>query len=369
MPVSSSRPLSVEETEAFGAALDALRQEVLEDLGARDLSHIRRVIAVQRTAELAGRGLLHLGIDPLTFTAGTVALSLAKILENMEIGHNVMHGQYDWTGDPSLDGNTYEWDNVCTGDNWRHYHNHEHHTYTNILGKDRDIGYDVLRVTDAQPWRPGHLTQPVGALALALLFQWGVGVHDLRLHEPRPDRETFHEEVGPFLRKAGWQLGKDYVLFPALALANAPRVLLGNLIANTTRNVWAFSVIFVGHFPEGVSYFTEEEVEGETRGGWYVRQLNGSVNFDGPRWVHVLSGHLSHQIEHHLFPDLPAHRYPELAPKVQALCAQYGQTYLTGSLSSKLRSVAGKIWRHAWPSRTASASRDRGQAVATPVAA
>jgi hypothetical protein len=31
-----------------------------------------------------------------------MALANAKILDNMEIGHNVMHGQYDWTGDPAL---------------------------------------------------------------------------------------------------------------------------------------------------------------------------------------------------------------------------------------------------------------------------
>jgi hypothetical protein len=27
-------------------------------------------------------------------------LAVAKILENMEIGHNVLHGQWVWSGDP-----------------------------------------------------------------------------------------------------------------------------------------------------------------------------------------------------------------------------------------------------------------------------
>ena len=30
---------------------------------------------------------------------------------------------------------------------------------------------------------------------------------------------------------------------------------------------------------------------------------------------------LSHQIEHHMFPDLPAARYPEMAPRVREICA------------------------------------------------
>ena len=290
MNISTSRTLSREEVEAFGAALDAVRREVLDDLGEDDLTYIRKVIKAARYSEATGRLLLHFGLGPISFVAGTASLGLSKILENMEIGHNVMHGQYDWTGDPALQSQSYEWDNVCTGDNWRHYHNFEHHTFTNILGKDRDIGYGVIRVSAEQPWRPGHLVQPVGVLALAALFQWGVGAHDLRVEELQEGKVTWREFLQrsrPFLRKAGWQLAKDYVFFPAIALWNAPRVLLGNLIANGMRNVWSFAVIFCGHFPEGVTFYHPEDVEDETRGQWYLRQLNGSANFDGPRWLHI----------------------------------------------------------------------------------
>ena len=82
------------------------------------------------------------------------ALSLSKILDNMEIGHNVMHGQYDWMRDPALNSKMFEWDTACPGDQWRHSHNYMHHTYTNILGKDRDIGYGVLRMDESQKWNP-----------------------------------------------------------------------------------------------------------------------------------------------------------------------------------------------------------------------
>lgn len=366
-----SAALSPREIEAFGAELDALRAEVIADLGQTDLDHIRGVIRLQRYAEASGRLLLHFGVDPISFVLGTGALSLAKILENMEIGHNVMHDQYDWTGDPSLNGLTYEWDNVCDGDNWRHFHNVEHHSFTNILGKDRDIGYGVLRVTDAQPWRPGHLTQPVGALALAALFQWGVGVHDLRTDDPEARALPLREQWArwrPFLRKASWQLGKDYVFFPAIALGNAPRVFAGNLLANLTRNVWSFSVIFCGHFPDGAAFYTEDEVDHETRGAWYLRQLRGSVNFEGGPWLHLLSGHLSHQIEHHLFPDLPAHRYPALAERVREICARYRQPYNTGSLATQLGSVARNLVRLAWPT-TAPAKPAHPQPHRAPLAA
>jgi fatty acid desaturase len=351
--VTTSRNLTQEEADAFGRELEELREEVVASLGQADVDHIRRMIRAARYAEASGRLALHFGLDPVSFAAGVGAVALSKILENMEIGHNVMHGQYDWTKDPDLDSRSYEWDIVCTGDDWRHSHNYEHHTFTNIIGKDRDIGYALLRISAEQRWHPGYVVQPVSALVLAFIFQWGVALHDLRLDEALTGKQPLSKlraHAKPFLAKAGWQVAKDYALFPALALWNAPRVLAGNLLANMARNLWTFSIIFCGHFPTGVRLYTEDEARGESRGQWYVRQLNGSANIEGGSLLHVLSGHLSYQIEHHLFPDLPASRYPSIAPRVRAMCERYGQAYNTGSFQKQLGSVVGRIFRHALPS-------------------
>jgi linoleoyl-CoA desaturase len=359
-----SRPLTRAEADAFGRELDALRAEVVADLGQRDADHMRGVMRASNRSEAVGRALLHLGVDPVSFVLGAGALAVAKILENMEIGHNVMHGQYDWTGDPALDGRSYEWDIVCAGVDWRHFHNYEHHTFTNILGKDRDVGYSFLRIFPEQEWRPQHLAQPVIALGLAALFQWGVATHDLHVDELFSGKQSLaqlRERARPFLAKAGWQLFKDYGFFPALALWNAPRVVAGNLTANLARNLWTFAVIFCGHFPEGVSVFREEDTASESRGQWYVRQVNGSANIEGGRLFHVMTGHLSHQIEHHLFPDIPAARYPEMAPRVREICARYGQAYCTGSFRRQLGTVAARILRHALPGGGDKARRARPQ--------
>src|SRR5438309_2242979 len=105
---TTSKVLSADEMEAFGAELDRVRERVVADLGSRDVAHIRSMIRAARYSEAAGRALLHFGPGPLTFAAGTISLATAKILDNMEIGHNVMHGQYDWTKDPELDSRSYE---------------------------------------------------------------------------------------------------------------------------------------------------------------------------------------------------------------------------------------------------------------------
>jgi linoleoyl-CoA desaturase len=355
-----SRTLTPEETEAFGRELDALRRETLSDLGERDVAHIRAVIRLARRTEAGGRLLLHFGLGPVTFAAGAAALATSKILENMEIGHNVMHGQYDWTRDPELASHAYDWDLVCAASDWRHSHNYEHHTFTNVLGRDRDIGYGFLRVTPEQPWNVTHLVQPISAAVLSLFFQWGVAMHDLRIDETLAGRQPWRDlrdRSGPFAKKAAWQVAKDYVFYPGLALANAPRVFAGNLVANGVRNLWTFAIIFCGHFPDGVRVYHEDETRDESRGAWYVRQLNGSANIEGGRAFHVLTGHLSHQIEHHLFPDIPAARYPEMAPRVRAICARYGQVYNTGSFRRQLGSVAGRILANALPPRVQSFTR------------
>jgi linoleoyl-CoA desaturase len=363
--MQSSKSLSRAEAEAFGRELDALRDRVRADLGQRDVEHIRGVIRVLRYSEVTGRILLHLGIGPVSFVLGVTALGASKILENMEVGHNVMHGQYDWTGDPSLDSKAYEWDMVADSELWRHSHNFEHHTFTNILGRDRDIGYMFLRVHPLQPWQPRHAIQPLITAMLALVFQWGIAFHELHLDELFAGGQplaVLRRRAAPVLRKAGWQLAKDYLAYPLLALANAPRVALGNLLANGMRNVWIFAIVFCGHFPAGTRMYLEADLPDETRGEWYVRQVNGSANLTGSRAFHVLTGHLSHQIEHHLFPDLPAARYPEIAAQVREICERYGQIYNTGSLTAQLGSVAKALVRHALPTPRVG-TRDRSSVV------
>jgi NADPH-dependent stearoyl-CoA 9-desaturase len=161
-----------------------------------------------------------------------------------------------------------------------------------------------------------------------------------------------------FLPKAARQLAKDYVLFPLLAGPAAPLVFAGNLTANGVRNVWAFTVIFCGHFPEGAQMYSQADVEHETRGAWLLRQIRGSANIRGSKWLHILSGNLSHQIEHHLFPDLPAFRYAEVAPEVQAVCRQYGVPYTTGRMGQQVRSFTRRILRFSLPTRPQAVRQD-----------
>jgi NADPH-dependent stearoyl-CoA 9-desaturase len=359
--VMNAYGLSSEAQEAFGKEIDQIQSEIRATLGERDRAYILRMISIQRGLAFGGRAaifaslpLLPTGIPfAVVLGAGAFTLGIAKILENMEIGHNVIHGQWDWMNDPAIHSATWEWDNVCPAAQWKHSHNFMHHTWTNVMGKDHDVGYQIMRVSDRQEWKPAFLFQPVYNMALAALFEWGIAMHDLDFEAIRTGKKPI-SEVKPLLaqiaKKAARQLAKDYLLWPLLAGPFFLWVAGANLVANLMRNVWSYAIIFCGHFPDGVRVFAESEIEGETHGGWCVRQVLGSCNIDGGPLFHVMSGNLSFQIEHHLFPDLPSNRYAEAAPRVKALCAKYGIPYNTGSFSRQLGTTLRTIFRLAWPS-------------------
>ena len=357
--------LTEEQIDEFGREMDSIYHETMASRGEKDRLYILRLIRTQRSLALGGRLVIYAslfllpawphalagwGTTLIVMALGVLMLGVAKILENMEIAHNVLHAQWDWMKDPEIQSNTWEWDTMSPSDRWMHSHNVVHHTWTNVVGKDLDVGYGIMRVTPMQPWKPHYLLQPVYFLLLMLLFEEGVALHEQDLIDVA-ERKKKPRETLPLMKHIGrkvWgQVRKDYIMWPGLAalvalpisfyIPESPLLVFllvagANAAANIIRNIWAFVIIFCGHFPDGVYNFTEEQVEGESRGQWYIRQLLGSANITGGPLFHVMSGNLSHQIEHHLFPDLCSNRYPEVAPRVRALAARYGLPYNTAPL-------------------------------------
>jgi NADPH-dependent stearoyl-CoA 9-desaturase len=391
--------LSSDQLDELGRELDAIKDRVFAELGSRDRRYIESMIAMQRRLAVLGRVLLLASRYRPAWVAGTATLSMSKILENMEIGHNVLHGQWDWMNDPQINSSTWDWDTASTAEAWKHSHNYVHHTFTNILGKDKDLGYEIMRIDPRQKWHPVYLLQPIYNLVLAAFFEWGVALHDLDFEAIRTGKKSkaqIKRELAGIREKAKSQIVKDYIAWPLLSgLAMAAfdtaieagrcrggrgrkrhgllgrkrrrglsRVLEAALrggagayrstasadaTANVVRNAWAYAIIFCGHFPDQTYTFSPEEVEDESRGGWYVRQLVGAANIEGGPLFHVASGNLGYQVEHHLFPDMPSTRYAEIAPQVKQVCERYGLPYNSGPFGQQLGMVQRTILRLAFP--------------------
>jgi linoleoyl-CoA desaturase len=345
--------LSEEQLEEIGKKFDALHDEVFNDLGEVDANYIRNMIALQRRLVAASRAVLMFSRFKPAWVLGTAGLSIAKILENMEIGHNVMHGQWDWMNDPNIHSSTWDWDTASPAAAWKHSHNYVHHTFTNVIGKDKDVGYEIMRIDARQEWHWPYLFQPLYNILLMALFEWGVALHDLdfdAIHHGRKDKKQLWDELKAIGQKARRQITKDYVVYPALSgRKNFKSTLLADVVANIVRNVWSHAIIFCGHFPDQTFMFTEEEVQDESRGAYYVRQLIGAANIDGGPLFHVMAGNLSFQVEHHLYPDMPSSRYQQIAPRVKEICEEYGLPYNTGPLRKQWGTVQRTIARLAFP--------------------
>jgi linoleoyl-CoA desaturase len=412
-PENPLHKLSEEQLEAIGREFDELHEEVKDDLGERDARYIRSIIDLHRRLGLMGRMELLGSNSKVLWALGASTLSMAKILENMEIGHNVLHGQWDWMNDPVINSQAWDWDTASTAQAWRHSHNYVHHTFTNIRGKDKDLGYEIMRIDPHQKWHPVYLMQPVYNVLLMLFFEWGVAFHDLDLDAVRSgeksQKDVLHDMKGIW-GKARLQITKDYIAWPLfsalvtagvqyaigardispMSMAKAQRsrkervrrsagkalrrarrttpkqpsraelaldagkrafvnTATADAAANFVRNIWSYAIIFCGHFPDQTYTFTQEETEDETTGARYVRQLLGAANIEGSPLFHVISGNLGYQVEHHLYPDMPSTRYGEIAPRVREICTRYELPYNTGPFLKQLYMVQRTIVRLAFP--------------------
>lgn len=353
--------LTAADVEELGRELDAIRTDIEESRGERDARYIRRAIQLQRALAAGGRIALFNSRNKFAWAAGTGMLAAAKIIENMELGHNITHGQWDWMNDPEIHSTEWEWDTTSPTVHWKKSHNYIHHKYTNVLDLDDDIGYGIMRLTRDQKWEGWMIGNPIYNLLLGTLFEWGVALHGVETTKWRKGEKSMAEvrkDLRIIGRKVGKQVGKDYIVFPALSGRNWKHTLGANAVANLIRNYWSYMVIFCGHFPDGAEKFTKEEFEQETPAEWYLRQMLGSANFHAGPIMAFMSGNLCYQIEHHLFPDLPSNRYAEISQRVQALCDEYDLPYTTGPL---LRQYSQSFWtiaKLALPNRFLKATAD-----------
>jgi len=353
--------LTPEDVDSLARELDAIRSDIEESRGERDARYIRRAIQLQRALAVGGRAVLFASRNKVAWGVGTAMLGTAKIIENMELGHNIIHGQWDWMNDPEIHSTEWEWDTTSPSEHWKKSHNFIHHKYTNVVGLDDDIGYGIMRLTRDQRWEKWMIFNPLINLTLGTLFEWGVAAHGLETTKFRKGEKSKGEVLRDLKiigRKVGKQVGKDYIVFPALAGRNWKHTMGANAVANLIRNYWSYMVIFCGHFPDGAEKFTKEEFDNETQAEWYLRQMLGSANFHAGPLMAFMSGNLCYQIEHHLFPDLPSNRYAEISKRVQALCDKYDLPYTTGSLGRQYMQSFLTIAKLALPNKLLKATSD-----------
>ena len=312
--VAAYAHLSHADLKAFGVELDAMRRDIEASRGESDRAYIRRVIAFQRFLDVAARLVIAGSRGKIGWALGTSALAAAKSIENMELGHNIGHGQWDWMNDPEIHSSTWEWDMAGVSSQWRFSHNYRHHVFTNVIGVDDDLGFGVLRVTRDQEWQRSHLFQPLRNMLLAIMFEWGIAAHGLHSEHKRATTGAEKSAITrALLRKMARQVGKDYVFLPALSLRRWRRTLTANVAANLLRNLWAYVVIVCGHFADGAEKFTPDALEHETKPRWLLADECWAPRTStlGRCWRFSVETFATRS--NTTFPDLPSNRYAAIS--------------------------------------------------------
>lgn len=355
---------------AFARALDELRAEVESQLGSDDAAYIKRVRVTSRSMELLGRTLIHFSFEPLGFGAGVAALWVHKLLELMEIGHPALHGAYENLPgvDAAYRADSFVWKAPIDEKGWHAVHNLRHHQYTNIAGRDPDLDFGALRLSKHRKHKLVHVLQPLSNYATWVVFSLAVNFHvtglvDFYLGRGEPpilrDRRpaTVRAAHHAALRKIVPYYAKEYVFYPLLAGPFFWKTLLGNVLSDVGRDVFAGAVIYCGHV--GATDLPPN-TRARGRAAWYALQVEATCDLEVPKVVSILCGGLDHQIEHHLFPRLPPNRLREIRPRVRAICEQHGVEYRIASWPRRLRQVSGILRRlassDANPDRLARAS-------------
>jgi linoleoyl-CoA desaturase len=342
----------------FGAAIDAIRDEIEAKVGEEDVAYVRRLNRFSRVMEIAGRALIHFSVEPVTFLLGVGALWIHKQLQATEIGHTALHGAYDkLPGAEGFHSKSFSWDTPIDEESWRYGHNVRHHQYTNVAGRDPDIHFGPARLTEHTPWTPKHDVQlpfMIGLLApnFGFLMNWHfTGLNDVYFGNGRPEEfdvledrswKSVKEAHKKALRKYVPYYLKNYVFFPLLAGPMFWKVLLGNWMAETMRDLYSAATIYCGHVGDDVASYPEG-TKAKGRGEWYAMQVEATNNFEVSRPISVLCGGLDLQIEHHLFPRLPPNRLREIAPRVRAACEAHGVRYKTASWGATLKKALAHV--------------------------
>src|ERR1700722_12435804 len=352
-------PVALHEAERyrrFGEDIDVIKHRVMDRVGAEDVTYVRRLNRFSRAMEIAGRLLIVLSPEPVTFLLGVGALWVHKQLQSTEIGHTALHGAYDrLPGGEAFASKRWRWDTPIDEESWRLAHNVRHHGNTNVAGKDPDTDFGPVRLTTQTQHVAAHRWQLPFALAVIFpLFALTINTHVTGLTEALapegrplhflPDRSATSRRAAlrKALRKYVPHYLYNFVLFPALAGPLFWKVLLGSAMAEVMRDIYSACTIFCGHVgPEVKSYPQGTRAHG--RGQWYAMQVQSTNNYEVSRPLSVLCGGLDRQIEHHLFPTLAPQRVREIAPEVRALCERWGIQYKTDTWGRTLRKALAHI--------------------------
>lgn len=319
-------------------------------IGDEDIRHIEKIDAYSKAIKARSLELLQNGKSDNAFKHGVILYILHTLLEFSELGHNIMHGGYNHLPNAGqYHSDKFEWNFLIDPEEWKTMHHQNHHPFTNIVGKDHDIGYSFMRFFAAQSWYGHNAIQPaIFALMTfsSLPFTIFTATSAARTQGRKVfSRATFAKSIALVKKHAL----RNYVKEPLAAKPTRMlHTLMGNYLGATLGSDLVAFILALEHHAPNVKLFADTG-DHETEEQYFVRQIYGTTNFTPSQQLNayfkkilerevyfanrpdfeVFYGGLATHLEHHLFPDLPCNRQREIVEDVKTILAKYDLPYHT----------------------------------------
>ncbi|GAA3965720.1 hypothetical protein GCM10022231_28130 [Gordonia caeni] len=349
--------------------LQALYVRAKADVGETDLAHIRNVTAYGEAIDARRLELLRDG-GPRAIRRAAALEMLYRLMQFSELGHNIIHGSYDHLpGNGEYHSDRYHWDFNVDVDHWKVMHHVGHHPNTNIVGKDHDLGYSIMRGSAGQDWFGHHVAQTAIISALAAMSPQAAPFFLANVARQVENRRFFSSwTLRSPARIAARDARRRYVAEPLSARSRALQALLANYAGGVAGYMSVLFLVFIEHHAGELELFADPGPD-ETADQYYERQIRATRNFlpspeldaslerllheevpfENRPGFHIFYGGLDTHVEHHLFPDLPPSMQRKIAPEVRAIAERHGLPYNETPLLDTVPLIAKTLTRLSAP--------------------
>lgn len=344
--------LTSSKLNALTSDLLAIRKNVNLSLSKKDFKHLKKIIWINRALLLIGFSTAWMMPNPLSMLAIGFALSGMWTM----VAHHVLHGGYDYI--PNLPKRYHsksfavgirrylDWPDWIYPPAWIYEHNKLHHFFVNEIMDPDQMSYRLAAKTSALSGESPAWKKLV-KMIVKISF-WKCSYYAFNTMKAWTEQDAYQQtsDFKNIRAKTYKHCIVPYLLyhFAALPLLFLPLgwhaslfVLMNRFGAELITNWHTFFIIVTNHTGSDLAL---QKTHFSTKGEFYIAQITSSCNFStGGFWRDYFHGYLNYQIEHHLFPNLPASQYPLVKPRIQALCDKYQLPYIQEPLVKRVRKL------------------------------
>jgi fatty acid desaturase len=271
-------------------------------------------------------------LESMWFAAPALLISTFGMLGISTLAHTAAHGSaLPWRrANAFLAYFGYPFMLMVSIDYWRHKHNRVHHPSPNVIGVDNDCNLmPYFAMTKADALSAGPVRRFYYERIQGWVFPLAVTLNGFNVQRTAWAHLVARLANRHIRRRADWldlvSLVAHvcvWILLPCLLFSPVDGLLLYFLRIGLLGH-FMFFAFAPAHFPAEADLVETAAIECD----FFMRQMQGTVNFRTGLIGRLACNGVEFQIEHHLFPNICHTYYPQIAPLVREFCRRNGYPY------------------------------------------